>query len=98
MKYLEFNINYYILYIIYIWSHWHKNHRLRLESQLIGQYTVVEQMDIINVSKQNRGKTIDVKEESQRQEHIRFKAQQQSIISQPNQNKSKASDIEQDKT
>ena len=58
----------------------------------------MEQMDIINVSKQNRGKTIDVKEESRRQEHIRFKAQQQSIISPPNQNKSKASNIKKDKT
>ena len=58
----------------------------------------MEQMDIINVSKQNRGKTIDAKEELRRQEHIRFKAQQQSIISTPNQNKSKASNIKQDKT
>mgnify|MGYP001225921652 CR=1 FL=1 len=40
----------------------------------------MEQMDIINVSKQNRGKIIDINEEEKRHNHVKFKTKQQSIV------------------
>ena len=43
-----------------------------------------EKGDVVNVSKQNRGKIIDVKQEEIRQKEIKFKAETRTIISPPN--------------
>ena len=40
-----------------------------------------EKGDIINTSKQNRGKIIDIEEETIRQKEIKFKAETRTIIS-----------------
>ena len=40
-----------------------------------------EKGDVVNVSKQNRGKIIDVEQEEIRQKEIKFKAETRTIIS-----------------
>ena len=53
-----------------------------------------EKGDMVNVSKQNRGKIIDLEQETMRQEQIKFKAQQQTIIEPSNNSKSQNKKID----